>query len=183
MIAMRISSDYFSKLKISNPQLKTISWFTRNRWFGDSDFVKVHPACVVGKTSAGGRIAVFAHYMRNYMWFFLNTPHRLQLIKVLTYLSNENMPWVNCKSDLWFLFGKTADPKRFIAAVFNLNPDTIEKLDLYLPCCKPVKIRLLDDTGRFRDVTFESVGGENNRVSIDIKIPTIKPFIFEIITG
>jgi hypothetical protein len=156
---------------------RPVSWFVRNRWFMDPDFQQVAPALTLYENKLGGRVAVYAHDLpASASISFLNPIRKRQIIGVLEWLQRRPLEAVAMTpGDTYMLFGRNEMDGEDVAALFNLNPDTVEHgVELRLARGAPDSIQRLDDDGQWRAVAFEPAA---DGVRLKTPLETMMPLV------
>lgn len=140
----------------------------------------IAPALTWYRNKLGGRIAVYGISMRAPLErMFFNSIRKAQLLETLTWLAEGTPPVVvETDLDVYVLHGKdnTADKGEY-ACLFNLNPDTIEKVRIALPGRKVTSIEKLSMSGQWKPVSFTT---EGQSIRCDADAPTMEPFILRL---
>jgi len=128
----------------------------------------------------GGRVAVYGVSMEAPLdWVFFNNKRKTQLLETLTWLTDGLPPAVvDTDLDVYMLHGndKAVGGREYVC-LFNLNPDTIERVRVSLPGSEVTGIDKLAINGAWEPVTFTS---EGHLIHCHVDAPTMEPFILRL---
>jgi len=157
-----------------------LSWLVRNRWFHDPDFKKIAPALTVYTNKLGGKVAVYAYDLNATLaMVFMNYIRKQQILAVLEWLEGGPLPAVaETEADTFVLFGQNRVDHEYVAALFNLNPDSAEgSVNLRWAASAPKHVLRLDDGGAWRELDFDLT---DRSVHLKTSLETMKPLIVRI---
>ena len=158
------------------------SWLIRWPGWHQPGEQRSAPALTLFENTAGGRVAVYAHSLRDMLELnFLTTARREQLAGVLAWLGREPLPVVvESPGDVYVRFGRLRTTNRQVLAIFNLSPDSINPLRFRLGAMVPHRIERLTDAGRWCDQSFKTTG---LTIETDLNVPTMRPLLLRLLTA
>jgi hypothetical protein len=109
-------------------------------------------------------------------WIFYSRKRKTQLLETLTWLADGVPPaFVETDRDVLLLHGRLkSDARQQYACLFNLHPDTIERVRILLPETKVTRLERLDLSGAWRPVGLD-VRGRTIHCAVDA--PTMEPLL------
>jgi hypothetical protein len=178
MVSMMIGGGRYL-LTIQDSETRVVSSFSTG---SPVAYTVVAPALTWFENRLGGRIAVYGLSLNAPLdWIFYNRKRKIQLIETLTWLTHGELPvCADTDQDVFLLHGRDKnDNKRAYLCLYNLNPDTIDRVRIAYPG-QVTHIEKLTLKGKWKTVDFTT---EDQRLQCKVNAPTMKPLILRLATS
>ena len=178
-LSMRGNADGVKRLTLLDNKVRIASSFIAAGWYNSHDEKDVSPAITVFENSRGGRVAVYAQN-NMFMTFkcFMSDIRKEQFVHILSWLGGQKLPAITLNGvDTYFLYGHDTSTGEYIAAIFNLSQDDVEKTRISFDFGQPSGIRYLTDEGEWEPLCFQY---GNGTTSLDITLRTMEPLVLRI---
>jgi hypothetical protein len=162
------------RLELTSDETRVVSSYATGSQAG---YEIVAPALTWFQNALGGRVAVYGLSMEAPLdWIFYNRKRKAQLLETLDWLAGRVSPAVvETDRDVLLLYGRArSDAGRRYASLFNLNPDTIERVRIALPGETVAGLERLALDGRWTPVAFAQEGAS---ICCEADAPTMEPLL------